>query len=181
MRQLSPLLIIFLWLCFTFLFLLLLHSHLVPPTLPPSYYPLDHLPAIIFPCPNSFYHFHFSLTSFLCSTHPFPVLLSVEWAGWPGNTKNHSSYESFLLSAIYIIKKKKKKKETCDVTSALLPPSEGAPAKGNMHMQKHMLIHRSTNTCRCAHFKTIACKSNHVPVVHTVASLSIVSPVLLST
>lgn len=38
----------------------------------------------------------------------------------------------------------------CDVTSALLPPSEGAPVQGSMHMQRHMFIHRSTNTSRCA-------------------------------
>lgn len=53
---------------------------------------------------------------------------------------------------LYILSKKRekkgKKKKTCDVTSALLPPNEGAPAQGSTRIQKHMLIRRYRYDCK---------------------------------
>lgn len=101
------------------------------------------------PQTSHFYLYHLDTGS----THPIPALLSVEWAGWPGNTKNRnsSSYESFLLPAIYIIRTRERKKHRekerqkwLDVTSALVPPSEGAarthwptPARACRHRAHH--------------------------------------------
>lgn len=75
-----------------------LSSSLLLSTLPPSYYlslsraaslPSFSFPKITIIIPTA-------LLSPLLLLNFIPVLLSVEWAGWPGNTKNHSRYESFL-------------------------------------------------------------------------------------
>lgn len=85
-------------------------------------------------------------------SHPIPALLSVEWAGWPGNTKNRSgsSYESFLLPAIYIIRtrEREKKKNTGrkkDRNGWMLPqpcyrPVRGPPAHASAHADQHLQV-----------------------------------------
>lgn len=108
-----------------------------------------------------------------CSTHPIPVLLSVEWAGWPGNTKNHSSSESFLLPAIYIMKKKRKERKKDRNMRCYLSPVAaqwgGSSAGSNAHAKAHAGKHLQVCT-------TIASKSDNIPMLHThtIASLSVV-------
>lgn len=88
------------------------------------------------------------------STHPIPALLSVEWAGWPGNTKNRnsSSYESFLLPAIYIIRTRgarEKKKHTERKRKTEMAGCYLSPVTAQWGGCSHTPVHTPTNTCRC--------------------------------
>lgn len=102
---------------------------------------------------NSLYHSHFSS---LTSPPAQPIPSQCCWV-WSGQVDLATLKTAVVMWAfyfqLYILSKKERQKrkiETCDVTSALLPPSEGAPARGSTHMEEHMLTRRSTDTCRCA-------------------------------